>query len=59
MEYLPVVAIVLISGGLTISLLRGGKIGMRWYMGNQSWNERDRQGTPVEPTDNVRSKQWG
>ena len=59
MNWIPVVIVVGCCAVLAFSMIRGGRLGQRWYGGGQSWTDRDTQGTPVEPTDNVRSHQWG
>ena len=59
MTWLPVVILVLVSVVITVSMLRGGRFGTSWYTGGRSWSDRDGDGRPVEPTGNVRSRQWG
>jgi len=44
---------------LAASMIRGGKLGERWYTGGRSRAELDEQGRPADRTDNVRSHQWG
>lgn len=56
MEWLPAVVVLLLAVGITVSLLLPSKTGRRWYTGGTSWLDRDNEGTPVERTDNVRSK---
>jgi hypothetical protein len=59
MVWLPVAILFGFCAVLAVSMIRGGKLGERWYTGGRSRLERDAQGRPVEPTDNVRSPQWG
>lgn len=59
MVWLPVVILVGFTVVLTVSMIRGGRLGTRWYTGGRSWAENDALNRPVEPTDNVRSPQWG
>lgn len=52
-------AVLAVMGGtLAVSMLRGGRLGDRWYYGRSSRTTRGKQGRPVEPTDNVRSREW-
>ncbi len=52
-------AVVLGFGAvLAVSMIRGGRLGTRWYYGGTSRTERGGQGRPVDPTNNVRSREW-
>jgi hypothetical protein len=59
MVWIPVVLVLGFCAVLAVSMIRGGKLGQRWYTGGRSPNELDQQGFPVDRTDNVRSHQWG
>jgi hypothetical protein len=59
MRWLPVLLLFGFSAGLAVSMIRGGKLGERWYTGGRSRLDRDAEGHPIDRTDNVRSHQWG